>query len=246
MGRILSFWIVLWALISIVLIGFSLWTYVILFRQRKVWADFASKNGFKYEAKDFFSSPAIEGSVNGYDVTFFAAEHQNPEARSGQKRMACEVMLQSQLPFEGAIASNFFVALVNTQEFQHDWTPEHDDWNKVGYTAQVNDLNGAKHYFNEERLASILGLFKIKNSDGIFIVRDGKALLRIDLSNPLLSEQKLEKLMKRVLKSADTLELGDDEKEKILDQKAIDNSKMNKVEPSKSGDVSSSFEFEDE
>ncbi len=245
-GATLSFWIFLWILISVVLIGFSIWTYVILFRQRKVWKSFAAKNKFEYNVDGLFAPPAMEGNVNGYDISFFAAEHQHPEARSGQKRTACEVMLKSQLLFEGAIASNFFTDLVKTQQFEESWTPDHEDWNKKVYFAQLNEIKHAKQYFDDHRLTSILGLFRIKNSDGIFIVREGKALLRIDLSNPLLTEEKLEKLMNRVLKCAEALELADEEKQALMESKAIDQSKMNKIEPSEVADNSTSFEFEDD
>ena len=202
----MSVWIALWVVISLALLGFLVWSLLILYRQKKTWKAFAQKHKLRYKSNALMESPDVSGAFGDYKINFFTSEHVNNDARGVRKLIAIEIGLNSELPFDAAVASGGMVPIVKDIGFSFEVRPEHKAWNRA-YIATGDSKSGLESYLKDDRVKALCNLMKIHNSWVVFICRKNKMLLRIDTPDPLDSETKLEKLTSGLVKVAGLLEL---------------------------------------
>ena len=202
----MSIWIAIWVVISTALIGFLLWSLLILYRQKTTWKAFAAKHKLRYTPNALMESPDISGAFGEHKISFFTSEHLNKDARGIRKMMAIEVGLNSEMPFEGAIASGEMIPIIKNIGFGFEVRPEHKAWSR-SYIATGDSKRALEAYLKDDRIQALCKLMKIQNSWVVFIFRKGQVILRIDTPNPLDSSEKLEKISALMVKIAKVLEL---------------------------------------
>lgn len=201
-------------IISVALLYFSGWTYVILYRQKKAWKAFAARHKMRYIPGQFMDSPQVKGQYGGYDVHVFSSEHQSPDVRGFRKLTAVEITMKTTPPAVLVAASSGMVSLADLMDLPVTYVPEHDKWSAEN-VIRGNHRDMTETYFTPERLTSLQKLMSIKNAMMIYIARPETGILRIDLSDPLDDEGREEKLLKNLVKLAKILELGDGEEGKL-------------------------------
>ncbi len=204
----MSIWFVLWAILSVGLLYFTVWTMFVLHKQKKSWKAFAKKYKLRYQANSMLESPEVKGVLDDYTVGVFMGEHMSPDMRRARKLTAIEVNLNSIMPTEGAIASADMVAVIQELNFKNEIKPDHPDW-KISYVAASDNKTVLESYLTKERQEVLTGLMKIKNAAVIFIFRGEVALLRFDTPEPLDSPKKLDQLVKKMIAAARILEFND-------------------------------------
>ncbi len=203
----MSIWFVLWLVLSFALLYFLGWTIYILLRQKRAWKAYAVKRKLRYVQKQFLVSPEMSGVIDDYTISFFTAEHQPPDARSARKMTAVELLLSSRIPFEGGIASGGMVSLMRPIGYAEEFVPAYDGWDKEWMAGSVS-ANAMQSYLTPDRLQALLTLMEIKNAWVIFMFRENVTLLRVDTPDPLDVPEKIDKLVKMMIKAANTLELA--------------------------------------
>ncbi|MCB1650921.1 MAG: hypothetical protein KDI46_02595 [Alphaproteobacteria bacterium] len=202
----MTIWIALWLLISLIILFFLGWSVLIVQRQKHTWKAFAAKYKLRYKANKFMLSPDMDGVLDEYKMSFFASEHFVVNARTPRSMTAVEVILHSTLPVDLSVASGGMVPVVKNLEFTAEIRPDHERWDK-SYIALSGNKAVLRAYLTPERLKVLTSLMRIKNSWLIFIYRKDTMLLRVDLPDPLMNPEKLEKLKNMLLVAAKTLEL---------------------------------------
>lgn len=210
----MSFWFILWLVISVLLTGFLIWTIVILVKQKAVWKAYANKHKLRYKPHTFFSPPEMNGVIDTHSVHLFPGEHATPDARYSRKMTAVEIQLANKMPVEGGVASDGMVDLIQGLSFKEEYKPEHKLWQK-SYIASAESKAVLEAYFSKERLDALLKLMKVENFWVIFIFRGDVTLLRLDTSDPLNSQEKLDKVVKTMVKTAQILEFKDGEEDRL-------------------------------
>lgn len=221
----MSIWFVLWAVISVALLYFSGWTYLILYRQKAAWKAFAAKNKLRYIPGKMMDAPQVKGVYGGYDVHVFSSEHQSPDVRGFRKLTAVEITLKSVSPVKMIAVSNGMMSLAEAAGFPQTVSVEHDTWADDNL-IQSDNADIAAAYFTPERLSGLQKVISIKNAMAVFILRPEIGLFRIDLSDPLDSQDKEERLLKNLVKLAKMLEIDNVEEGKL---KAVSARKAKKV-----------------
>lgn len=202
----MSVWLVLWVFVSVVLLGFLIWSLIVLHNQKNTWKRFASKYKLRYRSRGAMDSPEVDGSIDGYKIDVFTSEHTAENARSSRKLTAIEISLHSVMPVDGAVASGGMIPLVKELSFKTEVRPEHDLWDR-SYIAAGDNARAVKAYLTPERLDALIRLMRIKHSWIILIFRAERMLLRIDTPDPLTSPDYLDRLIKLLIKSAKAFEL---------------------------------------
>lgn len=205
-GLNVSFWMFIWVVLSLVLVGFTVWTLVILLRQKSSWRAFAKKYKLRYRNSSFMASPQVSGIYRAYPVSVFTSEHETERGGTMRKLTAIEVELNSRMPIEGAIASGGMVQLVQNLGFSDEYKPDYDFWN-TEYILRSEDRRVAVEYFTAERLEALVKLMNTKNYWVIFIFRGNDTLLRIDTPEPFENLEKLETTVNGLVELAGLLEL---------------------------------------
>jgi len=210
----LSIWLILWGVLAAGLIGFAIWTFIILIRQKKAWRVFAEKRNLRYERNALMESPKMSGVIDGHKISFFTGEHLTPNARAMRKLNAIEVGLNSTMPFTGGVASGGMVPIMSELRWKQEYVPDHEAWQKE-YVVSTDERDAMAAYLTDPRVEALCDLMAIKNAWVILIFKDDIMLLRLDTADPLVSAKEIDVLVKRLLKAAATFELKDGEEKSL-------------------------------
>ncbi|HOO81060.1 MAG TPA: hypothetical protein PK513_00975 [Alphaproteobacteria bacterium] len=210
----MSIWFVLWFFISAALLGFLGWSLLILYQQKKTWKAFAAKHKLRFKPNSMMEGAEMEGNIDSYKVSFFTSEHLNPDMRSSRKLTAVEVGLHSTMPIDGAIASGQMISFIKTLNFKMEVRPKHKDWS-LEYLVVGDNRFVLDAYLTDERIELLVKLMKIKNSCMVLIFKGDRMLLRVDMADPMISAEYLDRFVKLLLKAAKTLEVSSDEAKKL-------------------------------
>jgi hypothetical protein len=242
-----NIWFIVWLLLSGSLVFFAGWTVYILYMQKKSWRDFAKKNQLRFTSGRYFSSPEINGTVDGYTIGVFSSEHISQDVRGSRRLTAIEVGLQSRLPFAGSVGSGGMVGLVQRQSYSDEVRPDHKSWS-TAYVARAASGQALESYLNPARIEALTSLMKMKNAWVIFIFQTKDTLLRIDTPDPLDKPEKIEKAVRKMIEVAKALELESGEKE-ILEKTATEARRKPKTKALDAKDIEVSpptFELEED
>jgi hypothetical protein len=239
-----SLWFFLWLLLSVALVGFLAWTAYILFRQKRAWKAYAKKYKLRYTPGRLFDSPEMAGPMGDYTVSLFTGEHIAGDARTTRKLTAVEIQLFSNMPFEGAVASNGMVEFTKDLGLGEEVRPDHKGWDK-SYIATSDNKAALAEYLNKDRLTSLTDLMKTPNAWVIFVFRGDMTLLRFDTPEPLDMPQDIDKIVKRMLEAAKVMELDEGEGRR-LKAAVVKKPKKEKSLDVKDGDLNTGLSLEEE
>lgn len=241
----MSIWFFLWLILSGALLYFLGWTVFILTRQKGAWRAYASRHKLRYKPNSFFEAPEISGTIGNHTISVFSGEHMADDARRARKLMAAEVQLSGVMPIEGGVASGGHVDIVQSLGFKEEIRPKHPGWDK-SWIASSSNKHVLESYLTPERLDALTSLMKIKSAWVILIFRDDVMLLRLDTPDPLDSGQKLDRLMKKMLQVADTLELQKGEDSRLKEEAAKTPTQAVSLEVSEDDLAGSAFQLEED
>lgn len=213
----MSFWIIVWLLISVTLLFFLGWTIFILMKQKNTWKKYAATHKLRYKPNSFFQAPDMNGLVDTHSVSLFMGEHSGADARFSRKMTAIEIPLSSAMPVSGAIASGGMVEIVRGLGHKEEHRPKYKGWDK-SYVASGESGGAIGAYLTDERLKVLTDLFKVKNAWSILIFKDDVFLLRVDTPDPLFTDKALDGLLKQMVKAAQVLELKKGESGRLKEE----------------------------
>jgi len=207
-------WILVWAILSFIILGATIWNLSILFKQKKAWQAFATKKGIMFQRGTFSGPCTMDGIINGYQVSFFTAEQQNPDARKRRKVTGMQINLN-----EG-IVDSFTAGTVEMLAFLKslpDFNPHKIPSDKLDRKQHlfVKNPKAIDAYMTDERAEAINKILGVKNADVVLIADDKEAALRYETANPLNDADLLEKLVMATLKRFDVLKVAKAERNKL-------------------------------
>ena len=224
----MNFFLSIWITVSALLIGFMVWTLVILVRQKITWKAFAKKHKIRYKEDGFTVPPQMEGVIDGYGYNFFSSEHSSRDRRTTRYLTAIEVLLSSKLPFDLIVASGLMVDIFKEIGLPVEIKPDDEKWND-SHLVVTSDESPARAYLTPKRLDVLMKLMAIKNTSVLLIAKNNNFLLRIDISDPLITLEKLEKLKNMFKASIKILELDEGEARDLKNAEVLAKSKSTSI-----------------
>lgn len=210
----MNVWLILWCILAGALIVFSVWTFIILMRQKRGWRVYAEKRKLRYDAKALMDSPSVDGVIGEHSISCFASEHSMQDARTIRKLTAIEIKLNSIMPVGGCIASGGMIPVMNTLNLKQEYVPDHEAWDKA-YVAAADNRAVLQAYMTDARVEALCALMEVEHSWIIFVFKDDAMLLRIDVAQPLARAKELDEMVKKMLATAEILELVKGESKRI-------------------------------
>lgn len=216
MGEIvLSIWFLLWFVLAAIILGASGWSTVILFRQKKAWEGFANKNKMAYIKGRVMAPPAVEGYIDRYKISLFTAQRQMPDARSHRYLSVVEITLPDPLIDGGAAGTPEMFAFIESLGTLRPIEIASDKWNKEDRFF-VRHKAAVENYLTPERIETVARILKTKNADVLFIFDGQTAVIRLETSDPILDENKMDKIIRRLIADAEKLKIGEEERAALL------------------------------
>lgn len=199
-------WIAIWFVLSAVVLGITAWSYLILFQQKKAWATFAARHKMEFSRGRLFGAPSMRGVVGNHFVSFFIGRQDMDDARSFRYVTVIEINLRAGLPTSAAIGTPDTKAVVGILPLEYDVPPPEPAglWDKE-WPARARDPGKFYAYMTPARVEALRNVFTTKGIIALFFFDEVDTLLRLETSDPLRDEQRLERAMARILGEADKL-----------------------------------------
>jgi len=210
-------WILVWALISAFILGIFLWNQSILFKRKITWKQFSKKNNLEYQAGKLMESPAVTGMLSDMRISLYE-DLQKTEDITGRRFVTViSIDIGEGMPTGAVIATKELREFINSLNFKDAYIPN-DNFRKEEYILRTKDAHKLKAYLNDERLKSLESLFVMKGSVSMFFFDEIEAVLYIETVDPLVKLEHLEKVMKKILVVAKTLQPQENEKLHLSDE----------------------------
>lgn len=210
----MSIWIIIWLLISAVLIYFTVWTFVIVLKQKHTWQEFAKENKLRLKSAGMLTPARISGIYKGFSIYVFPCEHMVQDGRGVRKMTAIEVRLKRPIPVNGAIGNGIMASIIQDLTYPEEYKPKEKFWDHE-FIIRTDNAKAVEQYLTEKRLKAVMRVGKIKNVSTIFVFEGDDTILRLDTSDPLHSKKKLASLIDKAIESARVLHIEETEAREI-------------------------------
>ena len=215
-------WIAVWVLLSSFVLGVTAWSYWILRQQKKAWATFAARHKLEFQKGSFFGSPSMQGVVNGHMVSFFIAREDTEDSRSFRYVTVIEINLRTGLPTSAAIGTKELARVVSVLPLEFDVPPPEPAgaWDKE-WPARARDPGKLYAYMTPARVEALRNVFSTKGIIALFFFDEVDTMLRLETSDPLRDDKKLDKAMARIMGEADKLMPTEQERAMAAEERRV-------------------------
>lgn len=162
------------------------------------------KAGFNYQPVAFNEPPVMRGFVNGRPITFFNDLRETADARGKRFFTAIELDLGAGMPTGAALATPSFASFLSTLNMPQTLKPEIEGWSPA-YVVKTRDAAALTSYLTPARLKVLQALFAMKTVETLLFFDEEASVLRFELSDPLRSVDRLEKLVLRIGQAGNVL-----------------------------------------
>jgi hypothetical protein len=207
-------WLLLWFVLSAILIGATLWSLQILFRQKKAWEQYAKTKNFTYNAGTFMGPAEMSGMIGDYKVSFFTAERPGVDVRTRRYVTAMEINLIDGLVDGGAMGTTEMLPFMQSLDKLHPFKIEERPLQE-GHFAFAKSDAVMKAYLTADRIDALENILKTRNADILVLFNDKELVLRVETSDPMQDAVKIDKIVTRLIGLADRLRVSAQERERL-------------------------------
>lgn len=201
----MSIWWFLWFILSSILLGTTIWSFTILFKQKRAWAAYAKSKGLVF-TKGTLSGPcAMEGSIDGFNVSFFTAIQEQEDSRKNRQLTVIQLVLGKPFIDFLAAGTSEMLPFLNSMEIVSPHSLENDKWNSKANHIYSRNKEAVNLYLTDNRIAILNNILKLSNSDNLILLDDEKGVFRFETSNPLTDDVKIDKLVTKLMVSINKL-----------------------------------------
>lgn len=194
-GDTLNIWFVIWVFIATFILGTSLWSYIILARQKKAWETVSKKSNLSYSSAAILKSPYLKGIYNGIRIDVFSDKPISGKFREGGTRTIFQFTMKAPMLCEGAIASMPFKNFIDDLMLPESYVGEGQDVLSKEVYNRVKSAEIIKPYFTRERISALNAILSIKSMPALLLFSGTETVLRIESSDPFDDASKLEKFL---------------------------------------------------
>lgn len=198
----MNIWFVIWVFIATFILGTSLWSYIILARQKKAWETVSKKSNLSYSSEAILKSPVLTGLYNGIKVDVFSDKPISGKFREGGTRTIFQLTLKAPMPCEGAIASMPFKNFIDALTLPESFVGEGQNALSKDIYNRVKNLEAITPYFTRERINSLNAILTIKGMPALLLFSSTETVLRLESSDPFDDSAKLEKFLNKSTETA--------------------------------------------
>ncbi len=201
----MSIWWFLWFVLSFILLGTTAWSLVILFKQKRAWAAYAKSKELVFTKGTLAGPCAMEGSIDGMNVSFFTATQQKEDSRKNRQLTVVQIILGK--PFVDSIGAGTaeMLPFLNSLETITPHSLENEKWDAKANHIYSQNKEAVDSYLTEERIVVLNNILKLSNSDNLVLLDGEEGVFRFETFNPLTDEVKIDKLVSKLIASINKL-----------------------------------------
>lgn len=212
-----SFWILIWILLSVMILGIFAWSLEILFKQKRSWKAFAKKQGLDFIPGPFLQSPGVRGDLSGYEFVMYSEQQPTNDVRGHRFRTVIQLTLPSGMPTAGLVASPGLRDFADQLDLPETVKPDYAGWKKDAL-IRARDAGALKRYLSDDRLNALSKLIAMRNAELTFIFDQNETYLRIETPDPLHEPDKIRRMAKHLVTQARRLDITRDKSARAEEQ----------------------------
>lgn len=193
-----TFWILIWIILSTIILGANIWSWVILYQQKQAWESLARKYKMVFRKNRFLAPPELEGKIDDFQINMFTAERKGMDIRTRRYMTVMEIVFPKPLVDGGALGTPemyiFIESIGTVKPLNIDGVTF-----KEGVRLYSRNDDNVKAFMTPERVEHINHIFSTRNVDILFIFSDNISVLRIETADPMSDAVKLDKAIHRIL-----------------------------------------------
>ena len=198
-------WLFLWFLLSVVILGTTVWSTIILVQQKQAWKEYAQKKGLVFTANKFLEPCSMEGVIDSiYQLSFFTATQVKEDSRKNRQITVLQVNVESAFTQPIAMGTTEMHLFIQSLEDTKPFKVENKSWSK-DYLVRVNNSESAGSYLTDERLKILDGVLKMPNADILIILNEKEGIFRFETSNPLKDAKQIDSIVTKLIKRVEKL-----------------------------------------
>lgn len=229
----MSLWFLLWFVLSFILLGATFWSTIILIQQKKAWREFAAKKGLTFTPNKFFEPASLEGVIDGYNISFFSAIQQKPDARRNRQLTVMQVNANESFVDGIVCGTSEMLPFMQSLEGLTPHDVKAGKWSKKNHIRSRNK-KAVDVYLTEERVATLNSILSMPNADILVLLDDTEGVFRFETPNPLQNAAQIESVVQKLLVRIKKLEPTQEETQKfssMVEDKAIETDSLTSEAP---------------
>lgn len=206
----MSLWFLLWFVLSFVLLGATFWSTIILIQQKKAWREYAAKKGLTFTPNKFFEPASLEGVIDGYNVSFFTATQQNPDARKNRQLTVMQVNANETFVDGIVCCTAEMLPFLQSLEAITPHDLKVGKWNKKNH-INTRNKKAVDAYLTEERVSVLSGILSMPNADILILLDNNEGVFRFETPNPLKNATQIDSVINKLIIRIKKLEPSEEE-----------------------------------
>lgn len=191
----MNIWFMIWVFVATFILGTSVWSYLILLKQKRAWEIVSKKCDLRYNSEAILKSPSLSGVFRGIELDIFSDQPISGKFREGGARTIFQFTLKAPLPSQGMIGSMAFKNFIDGLSVQEKFVGEGATALLPALYNRVRSVELMVPYFTKERVSALNAVLNIKNSPAVLIFSQDETLLRIESADPFDDPTRLEKFL---------------------------------------------------
>ena len=191
-------------IIVVCVLGFFVWSAVVVQDQKRAWRKFAVKRGLTYKANSFMEAARVQGRIDGIVFSLFSDTQRTPDVRGERHVSVLEFELGAGMPTGAAIGTPEMRPFINGLSFTEDYLPIHTVW-KGEYVARCRDGVMLGSYLTDARIEALARVFGMNKVSALYFFDEQDAILHLETVDPLRDPVKLDRIIERLLGDAKKL-----------------------------------------
>lgn len=202
----MNIWFLIWLFLALFILGLFGWSFHILLRQKRAWAEFAKKNGLILNPGKTFSSSSVTGNLKSFPFYLYSEEQTINQSGTRRFRTIIQFELPGPMPAPGVVASAEAGNFARALSLKENFIPEFEFWNKT-IVLMTDDPEALRSYLTEERCKSLNALMTIKAIATILIFDNKNVYLRFETADAFDDATKLDRFISKAVEHAKILSI---------------------------------------
>jgi hypothetical protein len=196
-------WIFLWIIIVLAVIGAIIWSYHIIFEQKRAWGAFAKKYNLTCTSMGYLKAPEVTGQIKGRTVNIYSIERYAPETDVRTVTSMVEVFLKNDPGMYAAVSSPGFIDYMNDVQLPMPFIVDHPDWPQNVLSRTFENETAAEWFSNNETRINAIKKMSVMPFDTLFVANDMNSFIGVRTSHPLTDPRRINQIMGNLFKIAD-------------------------------------------
>lgn len=199
-------WMFLWIVFLLAIIAAFVWSYHIIFEQKRSWAAFAKRYNLNYTPRGFFQAPEVSGHFKGRNLNIYTQERYSPETNTKTVTSIVEVFLTRSPEIYAAVCSPGLVDVMGALDLPEPFMVNSSEWPQQFLSRTFEGEPAAQWFLAEDNRIQAIKQLSGLPFETTFVANDVNSFVAVRTSHPLTDPKRINQIMGKLYAIASLLD----------------------------------------